>query len=263
MSVKVRELMQLLEEAAPAATAAAWDNVGLMTGRPEQEIHRVLLALDLSAALIDEAEAVGADMILLHHPPLFRPAKDFRSDRYPQNLLVRLAVDGIACFAAHTNLDAALGGVNDCLARSLGLAEIRPLPAEGELDMLGRIGLLLQPVSGRQLAEQVKIALSLEALRAAGDLEKSVSKVAVCGGAGADLLAAAKAAGADCLVTADCKYHSGLEAEAIGILLLDGGHYQTERGVLPVLAESLRRRFAGAELEVLTCTTNTDPWRFL
>ncbi len=363
----VRDLARELEAWAPPAQKLDYDNVGLQVGSAAAEVARVLVALDLTPAVIDEAEATGADLIVTHHPLLFRPLKRLTDDDASGAPALRLARTGIAYYAVHTNLDAAAGGVSVALAERLGLTDVRFLaPLEGALRKLvvfvprthadavrqalaeagaGRIGdyeacSFETPGTGRfrpgegaapflgqaggpeeavdearievQLAhwdvpaavravkaahpyEEVAYdvypveqsatragfgavgrlstpepladflartarALGADALRYAGDPAMPVERVAVCGGAGADLIGRARAAGADAYVTADLTYHRFFDAfDPDGtprMALVDAGHYETEAHTEGLLVDYLTARFPGLDVRRTTCRTS-------
>ncbi len=346
MPVKCRTIMAAMERLAPHELAAGWDNVGLLVGSPEQEISSLLVALDVTPEVAARAAAAGVDMIVVHHPLIFKNLKAIRTDTPPGRTLATLLAAGIAAYAAHTNLDAADGGVNDILAARLGLTDLRPLAAEGRERLLklavfvpeghveavrtaitaagaghignyshctfqtpgtgtflplagtkpftgkqgqleyaaeyrletimpagvaaavvdamlkahpyeevaydiytlnnpgrafglGRVGRLAAPESFPAFSDRVKTALGLTQVKVAGPTDRQVGTVAVCGGSGADLLAAATTAGADVLVTGDVKYHEAMDAAAIGLTVVDAGHFATERPVLEAVAAHL------------------------
>src|SRR5690606_8859106 len=215
-AVTAGDVIALLEAWAPPGTAEPWDNVGLQLGHPGQPVRRILVTMDVDAAAAAEAESWGADLLVAHHPPIFRPLRALRADDPAAAVLLRLLRAGTAVYAAHTNLDRAPGGVSDVLAETLGLAEIQPLPAGpgaagGEPHAgsppLGRIGLLGPALPLADFALQVRKRLDAPFVLRAGDPERLCRRVAVCGGAGGDLIDAARAAGADVFVTGDLKYH--------------------------------------------------------
>lgn len=230
-----------IERIAPPELAMEWDNVGLLVSPDTAELRTVLVALDCTAAVAEEAEKMGAQLVLTHHPVLFGGTKRILRDDPETAVVYRLIRSGIGLYAAHTNLDAAAGGVNDALAARLGLAAVRPLPPEN----LGRIGLLPEPLPLAAFAAAVERALGCTAL-ATGDASRSVRTVALIGGAGGGDVETAAAAGADVFVTGECRHHEALEALACGVAVLTCGHYETERVVL----EPLIARLQGLENDV-------------
>lgn len=257
MSVTVKDIIAKMEQWCPASLACSWDNCGLQVGSVKQRVDCVLVALDVSQDIIEEAIAVQANLIVTHHPLIFSPLRNLCLGVYPQDVVIRLLEAGIAHLAAHTNLDMTIGGVNDTLAAILGLKEIRPLVAEGDMDGLGRIGNLPQPLTFSQLETLVKERLELDYLKVV-PVEKEIRSVAVCGGSGMDLLVAAKEAGADCLISAEGKHHQALMAQQLDMGLIDAGHFDTEKIIVPVVAAYLKKCFPA--LTVLCSQTEKNYW---
>lgn len=347
MSVKCQMIMTALEKLAPLRLAEPWDNVGLLIGSPIQEVKNILVALDITEPVIDFANNHMCDMIVTHHPVIFKGITSIRTDKPQGQLLARLLKSNIAIYAAHTNLDVAAGGVNDVLACQLGLQNIKilnvscteklvklvvfvpdshvdevraaiteagaghignyshcsfqthgvgaflPLAGtkpflgkQGQLEYaqeyrletimpeefsrvvikamlqvhpyeevaydlypvlndgaafgLGRIGQLAASAPLFDFATQVKQALGLNNVKIAGDRTQMIRKVAVCGGSGASLISKAISAGADVLVTGDVRYHEAQEALALGLAIIEAGHFASEQPVVPVVADYLR-----------------------
>ena len=235
----VHDIEQALYELAPRELAAEWDNVGLLAGRRDRAVHKVLVSLDVTAAVAEEARQWGAELIAAHHPVIFHPVKRVTDQDPAGEILLRLAEHGIAAVCMHTNLDAAQGGVNDALAAALQLEEAAPLEGGGGIVRTGR---LPWPVSVPDFLCAVQEALGAGGLRCT-DGAKPISRVAVGGGACGEFLWAAAAAGCDAFVTADVKYNQFLDAAALGLTLVDAGHFPTEDVVCPVLARHLSERF--------------------
>lgn len=235
----VHDIEQALYELAPRELAAEWDNVGLLAGRRDRAVHKVLVSLDVTAAVAEEARQWGAELIAAHHPVIFHPVKRVTDQDPAGEILLRLAEHGIAAVCMHTNLDAAQGGVNDALAAALQLEEVAPLEGGGGIARTGR---LPRPVSVPDFLCAVQEALGAGGLRCT-DGAKPISRVAVGGGACGEFLWAAAAAGCDAFVTADVKYNQFLDAAALGLTLVDAGHFPTEDVVCPVLARYLSERF--------------------
>lgn len=238
--VTVNDIISMLEEMAPPQLAESWDNVGLMLGRRNKPVRRLLLALDMTQETVAQAIAKKADMLITHHPAIFHKLGRVTSDDWQQELLLQLAEQGIAVYSAHTNLDCVANGVNDVLVKRLRLLEDDVLDTENGL---GRIGNVQVPGSLQDFAAFVKKTLKADYL-VLGDAHKQVRKVAVCGGAGSDLIALALAQGADTLVTGDVKYHEAQRAVFSGLNIIDAGHQPTELPVLDDLADRLSLRFS-------------------
>lgn len=239
----VREIEAALYELAPRALAAEWDNVGLLVGRPDREVRKILVSLDITEPVADEAKHIGADLIVSHHPVIFHPAKSI-TDRDPAGrLLLRLIEAGLSAVCMHTNLDAARGGVNDALAAALGLEDAAPVSEGG----IVRVGTLPEALALPAFLARVKAALSPNGMRYV-DGGRPVRKVAVGGGACGDFLWEAAAMGCSAFVTADLKYNHFLDAQALGLTVVDAGHFPTENVVCPELAGCLREKFPGVEV---------------
>lgn len=237
--VTVNDIVRLLEEMAPPELAEEWDNVGLMLGRRQKAVRKLLLALDMTQETVEQAVAQKADMLITHHPAIFHKLGRITDNDWQQDLLLQLAEHGIAVYSAHTNLDCVANGVNDVLAKKLRLTDIDILDTANGL---GRIGEVMQPMCLQDFAAFVKSTLRADYL-AVGDAGRQVRKVAVCGGAGSDLLMLALAQGADTFVTGDVKYHEAQQAVFSGLNIIDAGHQPTELPVLDDLADRLSLRF--------------------
>ena len=246
----VKEIETFLFSLAPRDLAQSWDNVGLLVGNPEKEVSRVLVALDITQAVAEEA-AAGYDLIVAHHPVMncaWRPVQSIRDDDPQGHLLLTMVRSGLAGICMHTNLDSAQGGVNDALAETLGLRDIAPLGEDG----IGRIGVLPAPMDLRDFAALVKERLGANGVRyAAGN--PNVYSIAVGGGACGEYAAQAVGKGCDTFVTADLKYHDFQQAEALGLNLLDAGHFPTEDVICPVVAQRLRDAFPGLRVDKSRC----------
>lgn len=252
--VKCRAVMEALERIAPSHLAEDWDNPGLLVGSPECEIRRILVSLDVSDAVVQQAVYEGADMIVAHHPLIFKPIKTIRTDEPLGRRLQLLLQRNVAVAAAHTNLDIARGGVNDVLAAAIGLSEISNFVTArqnelGGAESLGRIGLLPQPMTIRAFAAQVRDALPVEYVRLVHAGERPVRKVALCSGSGAEFISRAAAAGADVYVTGDVRYHDAQHAAELGMHVIDAGHFGTEYPAVAALTERLRGEFPPGQVE--------------
>ena len=246
MLATVNDLVELLEELMPSSLAEDWDNVGLMVGRTGKTVKRILLALDLSKEVVEQAIAQKIDMIITHHPAIFKKLKRVVDNDWQQDLLLTLMENGIAVYSAHTNLDCVSTGVNDVLAKLLKLEDADILD---DSNGLGRIG-CVEKMTLADYAQFVKTALKADYV-IVGDAGKQVHKVAVCGGAGSDLIDLALAKGADTLVTGDVKYHSAQQAVFSGLNIIDAGHQPTELPVLDKLADRLSMRLVERDMDVV------------
>lgn len=239
MLVTLNDIINLLEEIAPCDLAEEWDNVGLMLGRRNKPIKRILLALDMTKDTVQQAIEYKADLLITHHPAIFRKLSSLTDNNWQQALLLTLAEKGIAVYSAHTNLDCVQSGVNDSLAKCLHLEQVDYLDG---VTGLGRIG-YVPSCNLKDFASFVKKQLGADYI-VVGDAGVKVKKVAICGGAGTDLIPLAISKEVDTLVTGDVKYHSAQEAIFNGMNIIDAGHQCTELPVLEDLADRLSLRFA-------------------
>jgi dinuclear metal center YbgI/SA1388 family protein len=250
MSVKCSEIVKLMEKYAPAHLAEDWDNVGLMVGESNAEVSRILVALDATDAVIDEAVEKKADMIVTHHPFLFRAIKNVTDNTPVGNRIIKLIRNNISVFSAHTNLDSAEGGTNSTLAELIGLQAVEGLADihEEENAAMGRIGELEKEMSFGELIERVKSVIGAERLSVCGDTDKVIKRVGICTGKGSSYMAEAKAKGADAFITGDFGYHEGQTAQELDLCVIDGTHYLTEVIVVPVICEYLKNNLSGIEV---------------
>ena len=251
----IADVYRALDCWAPFDTQMDFDNAGFLVGRGERQVSRILVALDVTMEVAEEAHDLGAELIVAHHPVIFHPVKGLTDGDPTGALLLQMAEWGIGAVCAHTNLDAAQGGVNDCLAQALGLTGVEQLhqdgvDGQGRAYGIGRVG--TAPNSGcsaGEFAAWVKEKLGAAGVRVA-DSGRPVSRVAVGGGSCGSMLSDALAMGCDTFVTADVKYDQFLTAKAQGITLMDAGHYPTEQVVCPSLAEYLQKTFPQVEVRL-------------
>jgi len=370
MAAKCGEIIAVVEGLAPTGLAAEWDNVGLMLGSPETEVRRVLVSLDVTLPVVEEAVARGANLIISHHPLFFRPIKTLRFDETRGKLVHTLIKENIMVYSAHTNLDSAdlgvsyhlavkleledikvlvptyrekyyklvtfvpedherivrealtragagwIGNYSDCTFRIAGTGtflpmagtrpyigqegelmeakeyrletiipttrlpevlqalikahpyeevayDIYPLANEGPAQGIGRQGVLPHAVNLKDFALQVKENLGVASVKLVGDDQRKVKRVAVCGGAGSDIMAAARSVGAEVLVTGDLKYHEAQAALAMDLAVIDAGHFATERLIVPVLVTYLQEQLQDCEVMVLASQKEQEPWYVL
>ena len=233
------DIERSLYDWAPRELAMAWDNVGLLVGDPAQEVRRVLVALDITQGVAEEAVSLGAQMIVSHHPVMncaWHEVQTLRADDAQGRLLRYLVRHGLAACCMHTNLDAAEGGVNDCLAQKLGLSGTIPLNEQ----KIGRIGTLSCEIPLEQFLHDVVKSLSCRGLRYR-DGGRPVHRVAVGGGACGEYIPQALAQGCDTFVTSDLRYNDFLDTR--GLNLIDAGHFPTEDVVCPEVVHRLQKAF--------------------
>ena len=249
----VNDILSFLETLAPLAMKMDWDNVGLLCGSRKSPVTKVLVALDPFEHVCREAAEWGAELIVTHHPLIFRPLPNITDETSIGRGIMTLCRHGISAVNAHTNLDCAPGGVNDVLAKALGLENIWVVHPTGTDDAGNAWGLLrCGTVQEQQLdafLQQVKASLGCRGLRYV-DGRKSVHKVAVGGGSCADGMLDALDAGCDTFVTADIKYNQFWDAHDLGLNLIDAGHFHTENPVVAVLAEKLQAAFPEIQVKI-------------
>ena len=240
----IRELYRAFDERYPRSLSCSWDNDGLMVcPDPEREVKRVLLALDASNEAIEYAINEGCQVLLTHHPMLFRPMRNVTPDFLSGDRALAAIKADLAVMSFHTRLDAGQGGVNDALCETLGLTAASCF-GDSEAPGLGRIAHLEQEMSLADFAARVKEALGCSMVQYSGN--RPVKIVAMVGGGGGDFIYPAKDAGADTYITGDTGYNVTLDAADDGVNIIQAGHYHTEAPVLSHLAD-LCRTLAGAE----------------
>lgn len=251
--VTVGDICGYMDTVAPFSMKFDFDNIGLMVGDPARPVTRILTALDATEAVVDEAKAWGAELIVTHHPLIFHPLKSLRADEPQGRKLMDLIRAGISVLSFHTNLDAAEGGVNDVLMAALG-AEVTGLldphgaHPDGTPYGVARLGELPEPMEFETFLQRTKAVLRCKGLRYVGG--RPVHRLACCGGSGGGELEAVLRAGCDTYVTADLKYDQFLLAEEYGLNLIDADHFCTEHPVIPELAALLQGRFPDLEVRV-------------
>ncbi len=253
----VRELYAFFEEKIPRALSCDWDNDGLMVCPDDtKDVHRVLVALDITAAVAEHAIKEGYDLVVSHHPLIFHPLKAVAPGEATVNKVIRLLTAGVSAMSFHTRLDAVAGGVNDVLAKAVGLCNVVPFGKNGE--EMGRIGDLEAPMSLRDFAALVKSATGAKQVQIS-DAGRLVSRVAVLGGGGAGESGAAAAAGADTYLTGDLRHDQLTEAPERGMNLVQGGHFFTENLVCDRIRELLHEADETIEVDII----NSYPAEFV
>ena len=257
MQLAVHHILNFLHEWAPPKTKFDYDNVGLLIGYAQQPVVRILTCLDVTEAIADEAINRNADLIVAHHPLIFKQLKQITKDSEKGRTLFKLISNDISVIAAHTNLDAAHHGVSWKLAETLGLDEITFLDESEDFAAtgMGAVGVYNEPISRDDFLSILCQRLSTDAVRYSGAPE-SVQKVAVCGGAGVFLTGQATNIQADAFVTADIKYHNYF-LDNKKFLLVDVGHYESEIPIVDDLRAKIAEKFE--DLEVFKANTNTNP----
>jgi dinuclear metal center YbgI/SA1388 family protein len=253
--MKLREITDALERAAPLALQEAYDNAGLITGDPDMEITGALLCLDATEAVLDDAATRGANLGVSHHPIVFRPLRSITGRSNVDRVVIRAIRNDIALYAAHTNLDRAVHGMSHALARKLGLRNIEVLDPEAGGTGFGAIGELAEPVATVDFLRTVRSALNIGCIRHSALCRDTVRRVALIAGSGGDGLEKAIEAGADLFLTADLRYDRFLAAEK-RIVLADIGHFESEIVAISLLYEILTKNFPTFALHKSNCSHN-------
>lgn len=241
---RISLILEKLNEVMPFELAESYDNIGLLAGSRDKEITKVLCALDMNEDVIAEASDIGAQLIITHHPLMFRGRKNISTDDPEGRLLTELIRKDIAHIAMHTNFDSADKGVNDALAATLGLTDVVKLEKGMRMGHIDKISLgQLESFVGEKLGG---------AVRRYGDREFAVSKVAVMGGSAGDYYPIALAAGADVFVTGECGYHDALDALNLGLCVLEAGHAATELPAVSLMSDILSTIVPDIEVKVST-----------
>ncbi len=239
----VYDIYDFLDERYDFSSALPYDNVGLLVGDGREKVTGVLVTLDCTDEAITEAVKQGANLIVTHHPVIFDPLKNVTE----QSLIYRLIKNGISVISAHTNLDAADGGVNDTLAKKIGLSNIEKI-FDSE-DFAYRIGELDEALSADELARLVGERLGVR-VKYVGD-NTFIKRVAVCSGSGGSMLTEVAGEGVDAFVTADVKHNVFMDAHMLGLTLIDAGHFETEDIIVEVLCKEIGTRFS--DINVIPC----------
>ena len=257
--MKVKDIVRVIERTAPLKLQDEWDNSGLQVGFLDSEVDKVLVCLDVTEAVVEEAAKRGCQMIVSHHPLIFKALREVSDATYQQRCVVRALACGIAVYSAHTSLDNAPGGVNHKIAELIGLQDLRWLePKEGEDAGSGLVGTLPEPERDSDFLRRIKKTFGVECLRHSECSGRRIKTVALCGGAGAFLMRNAVRQGADCFVTGEFHYHDYFEND--GMLLAELGHYQSEQFTIDLLCGLLKS--GCPSVEVVSTALDTNPTRY-
>ncbi len=237
--MKIKEIYDFLDFIAPFDTAAEWDNCGLSVGPLDNDVTKVLIALDVTDGVIEKAVEMGAELVITHHPLIFNPVSQVEAD----SVLYKAVKSGITFVSSHTCLDKAIGGVNDCLARKVCIKNLR----NSQIDEFLKIG-EIEPCKADVFAQRVKNALG--GAVSFTEKTKEIKTVAICSGSGGDLIEAAVEEGADALLTGEAKHHEMLAAKHLDVALFVAGHYETEVIVCEYLQNVISLQFDGLIAEV-------------
>lgn len=245
-----REIIALLQEQSPEAFACDWDNVGLLVGDSHQEIKKVYIALDATDETVSEAVEEKADLLLTHHPMIFKGLKKVNTDDFIGRRVVKLIQNNISCYAMHTNFD--IKGMANLAAERMELSDCEVLDitcVEGEeAEGIGRAGMLPEEMALEDCISRVKQAFVVDTVKVFGDLKKTVRKAAICPGSGKSVISHALHAGAQVLITGDIDHHEGIDASDQGLAIIDAGHYGLEKLFIPYMVTYLREKTIGIDI---------------
>lgn len=248
--MKCYEVIEKLESLSPTVFAEAWDNIGLLAGRRDKEVRTVFIALDATDDVIEEAVRLRADLLLTHHPLIFKKLGSVSTDDFIGRRICELIRNDISYYAMHTNFD--VMGMADAAADELSLKDRQVLNVTYEDEIskegCGRVGRLEQRMSVAELAEFVKEKFHVSNVRVFGNLGDMVETAAVMPGSGGDYIRDALDAGADVMITGDVDHHEGIDAVAQGITVIDAGHYSIEKLFIPYMEDFIKRELPGIQI---------------
>lgn len=250
--MRCKDILKKLEERWNPAFAENWDNVGLLVGREEKEIRKIFVALDVTEETLAQAEECGADLMITHHPLLFSPVKKITSGDFIGRRLIKMIQSDLCYYAMHTNFD--VKGMAQMNQECLGLLdasvlEVTAVDDEGKEEGIGRIGILSEEMTLEAFARKVKADFEIPDVRMYGDPAGTLQRVAVCSGSGKSFVKTALKKQADVLVTGDIDYHTGIDAAAQGLFVIDAGHYGTEYGFISYMGRELEKMFPDMEIQ--------------
>ena len=256
MEYKVKDVTRVIEEFAPLSIQEGWDNSGLCIGSQDAPVTSVLLGLDCTPELVDEAIDCGADMIVTHHPLIFSGLKKISPEDQVGEAVIKAIKAGISIYAAHTSADKVIAGVSGAMAAKLGLRNVSILDEDGEGTGLGVVGDLPQPMSAEAAVELVKERFGLKVMKSSRPIDGQISRVAMCGGSGGSLIKAAMSSGAQLYISGDISYHNFFTRE--GFMIMDIGHYESEIEIVDILFSLLRKNFPTFAVRI-TQNINSNP----
>ena len=261
--MKAKQVLDALEQYAPLPLQDSYDNAGLQIGlTAEQEVTGALLCLDVTEAIVNEAERMGCNLVVAHHPLLFRGLKSITGQNYVERCVIKAIQKGIGIYAAHTNLDNAEGGVNYRIAETIELKNLSFLDAKPGTTVAGAgvIGELPMAEDELEFLKRIKALFGIQCIRHNQLCGRKIQRVALCGGAGGFLLSNAISQGADAFLTGEMRYHDYFGHES-DLLIAEMGHYESEQYTIDLFAEVLHRQFP--ELKIVKTSLNTNPINYL
>lgn len=259
-----------MEEMAPVVLKESYDNVGLMLGDLDDRVSIVLVALDCTMEVIEEAKNLGCNLIITHHPLLFNKPTTITTETLLGKKIIKLIQSNINVYSSHTNLDIVSGGLNDIITELLGfnsweIIESSMQNASNKSNGIGRLVTLEKEWTLKELCEHVKVSLKLDCLKYAGQDNMPLNKIAIVNGSGQDYFKAAKLKGADCIITGDTTYHHVSDYIEDNLAVIDAGHFETEWPSMQVTAREIQRKINehGFENKVILSKVSKPIYKFL
>lgn len=261
---KIKDIIRIMEEFAPKTLKEDFDNVGLMVGDRNKEVKKILLALDCTLDVIKEAKEKSVDLIITHHPLIFRKPSSITTDTLTGKKIIELIKNDISLYSSHTNLDSAENGLNETIVNLLGystneLIEVNKM-ARNDNEGLGRIVRLEDFIELEDLIEDIKEKLNVKSLKVVKGCEK-VKNIAIINGSGSDFFEKAYRKGADCIITGDTTYHYASDYKELGVSIIDTGHFSSEWIVFLQVINKLTDKLQ--DIEILISTKSEDPYTFV
>nr|MBF0222917.1 Nif3-like dinuclear metal center hexameric protein [Desulfobulbaceae bacterium] len=252
----LKPIIDIINSIAPFSYAENWDNVGLLIGDPGMEVTGILIGLDPTSQLLDEAIQSGANLVITHHPAIFKPLTSIRTDTPNGAFIAKSLNRKIAVIGCHTNLDVVKNGVSEILARKLGAVTLQTLVSSGQKEDpeigFGQLGQLENELSPEFFLNSLCNTLKIPAVKIAGQLPTGIRTIAVCGGSGSDLAEKAFAAGAQIYITGEVKHSTARWAEEANFCIVDAGHYATENCITEAFATILQKHLADRDIAINT-----------
>lgn len=249
--MKAKKIIETMNNWAKPSLIDIWDNTGFQIGNEDKKVNKILISLDLDNNVLEKAIKEKYDMIINHHPIIFKAIKSITTNNYKEKLLYDLIRNDIVVYNAHTNLDQAENGVSHQLAKCVGIRESEVLhyTDENRKYGYGQVG-NIREIDLIDYINDIKTGLNVEDLIVYGNLKRNISRVAVCGGAGSDFIYDAYKSGADVYITGDVKYHEAQLALEYGLTIIDAGHYHTEKIILPVIQKYIKENLGDLSVDI-------------
>lgn len=265
MSLETIKLMSILNEISPEALSEGWDHSGIQISLGSKAISKILVSLDMTVDVVDEAMNCQVDLIVTHHPLIFREIDRIDSNNFTESLIIKLIQANINVYAMHTSFDKVKDGNNDRLAKILNLRDVSMLePGKGENELgLGRVGHFMDIKTLDEAVSLVKESLDIHTpISCVGNPNALISRVAICTGSGGSMIAQSIKMGCHVLITGDVNYHDALLANEMGLSVIDAGHYHTEKIFVKNVADQLKTRLQN-KVEIIEYQVDQNPFRMI